>query len=194
MNKKFNEKRYLKRECTHKVDLIRIKKIKELIKSGNKKILDVGCYDGIVSEEFIKDNMVVGLDHSIRALINNKLKEKCVSDAIKIPMKKDTFDYVIAGEIIEHIFDTDKFIKELKRVLKKKGELIITTPNLAGFGSRIMLLIGKKPFMIENSLDKNASGHIRYFTFKELKTLLEKHGFKRRKVWRLFGLFGISWV
>ncbi|MFC1622625.1 methyltransferase domain-containing protein [Patescibacteria group bacterium] len=87
------------------------------------------------------------------------------------------FDIIISSEIIEHIYDTDFFLQEIFRILKPDGKLLITTPNVASFGRRIMLFLGLNP-LIETSVDQGNSGHIRYFTFKSLKRLLNKNGFK----------------
>ena len=50
------------------------------------------------------------------------------ADSFHLPFTDGSFDCVIASEIIEHIVDPAKFIKELFRVVKKGGQLIITTP------------------------------------------------------------------
>jgi len=94
----------------------------------------------------------------------------------------ESFDVVFAGEIIEHIYDTDAFLQEVYRVLKYDGDLILTTPNLATLGRRILLLFGKNP-LIENSLRRDdSSGHIRYFIIETLLELLSLNGFKVVKV------------
>ncbi|MDD3003099.1 MAG: methyltransferase domain-containing protein, partial [Candidatus Shapirobacteria bacterium] len=92
------------------------------------------------------------------------------------PYQKNTFNTITAGEIIEHIYDTDFFLKEIKRILKPNGFLVLSTPNIATLGRRLMLLFGVNP-LIETSLDHSA-GHIRYFTKISLGDLLEKHNFK----------------
>lgn len=89
------------------------------------------------------------------------------------------FDYVFAGEIIEHLYDTDFFLEEIKRVLKPNGILIITTPNFLSFGRRIYYLFGKGIFMEQSfTLPEKAAGHIRYYTFDSLKELARMHNFE----------------
>lgn len=65
----------------------------------------------------------------------------------------DQFDYVITFQVIEHIQRDDLFLKEIHRVLKKGGKLIVTTPN-------------KKMSITRNPW------HVREYTFKELEQLL----------------------
>lgn len=68
----------------------------------------------------------------------------------------NTFDYVITFQVIEHIENDHLFLKEIYRVLKSGGQLIITTPN------------------ITKSLTRNP-WHIREYTAKQLETLLQKY-------------------
>jgi methionine biosynthesis protein MetW len=178
-HKEFVNKRY-NRFIYKKEDTIRIKESISLI-PFNCKVLDVGRGDGFISNLIKKEKKckVFGLNLSFKsAKISSKKLLIVISDLEKeLPFKDETFDVVYAGEIIEHIYDTIKFLKEINRVLKKDGILIITTPNLAGLGSRLRLLFGKKPWMIENWLDEHMAGHIRYFTFNDIDELLRKTGF-----------------
>lgn len=100
-----------------------------------KSILDVGCGSGWVAEHFTKKGIRV---HSLDISITNPAKalklypsEKhngIVADSFCLPYANDSFDCVIASEIIEHVIDPSAFIKEVFRVAAKGGKLIITTP------------------------------------------------------------------
>lgn len=162
---------------------IRIKKIIDLI-DPCEKLLDLGCWDGFIMKEILKSGKAkstIGLDNSRSAVEmgkKNNLDIRLVESVDRnIPFEKNSFDCVYAGEIIEHIYDVNNFLAEIKRVLKKNGQIIITTPNLASLGSRIRLLFGRTPWMIENLLEDNAAGHIRYFTFDTLSAILEDRKF-----------------
>ncbi|MDD5552200.1 MAG: class I SAM-dependent methyltransferase [Candidatus Pacebacteria bacterium] len=149
----------------------------------NKNILDIGCYDGtFLSLIENRNNNFYGIDANDYAV--RKAKEKGINvkkfffnDESKIPFENNFFDLIIAGEIIEHIYDTDFFLDEIYRLLKKDGFLILSTPNLASFGRRLMLLLGINPIIECSPNEKDSSGHIRYFTFKTLEHLLRKHRF-----------------
>src|SRR3989344_5745663 len=101
------------------------------------------------------------------------------------------FDIVIMSHIIEHVVNPDHLLSEARRVLKRKGLVIINTPNLAAWFNRILLLFGFQPFFTEvSSLDKtlglkftrkltpytNPLGHLRVFTGGALKDIMEMHG------------------
>lgn len=96
---------------------------------------------------------------------------------IEMPFEDNFFDLVFAGEIIEHIIDTDMFIRDIYRVTKPGGVLIITTPNLASFENRVRILFGQYPEWVDYSLMEGC-GHVRSYTPKILARQLEKYGFK----------------
>lgn len=161
---------------------LRVEKIISLIGS-KKRVLDVGCYDGTIAKQIeASGNEVVGIDIAKKAveMANKKGINAfvCNVEEDNLPSKIGKFDVVVAGELIEHIFDPDSFLKKLSSVLKSDGSLILTTPNLSGLGSRLSLLRGELPWMIENDILPGKSGHIRYFTPTELKKLLDRQGFK----------------
>ena len=99
-----------------------------------------------------------------------------------MPFNDKSFDVVVASEIIEHIYDTDKLLQEFNRILKDNGFLVITTPNLASLARRLRLLVGISPQIdigiINEYGDDLSVGHIRYFTFNTLKKLLERNNFE----------------
>jgi SAM-dependent methyltransferase len=75
-----------------------------------------------------------------------------------LPYAGGSFDAVVAGEIIEHIYNVDQFLSEIHRVLRPGGTL------------------NRNPH-IEISFTGDAAGHIRYFIKSTLVGLLEAHGF-----------------
>jgi 2-polyprenyl-3-methyl-5-hydroxy-6-metoxy-1,4-benzoquinol methylase len=155
-------------------------KIMASLVDKNQKVLDLGCGTGSFIKLLNQKNKEVeGLEISQKAAqIGQKkgLKIKIADLHQTFPYSKNTFDTITAGEIIEHIYDTDFFLEEIKRILKPNGFLILSTPNIATLGRRLMLLFGINP-LIDTSLDQS-SGHIRYFTKKSLADLLQKHNFQ----------------
>lgn len=181
-DKKFNSIRFAKDFVVFPSDEVRLIKVLNLI-GAKKKVLDVGCGDGFMMEKIqAQENQVEGVEVSTPAIKKARQKGLKIYDVslsyrdwAKTIHKK--FDIVWAGEIIEHIFDTDLFLENIKQVLVKKGELIISTPNVASLGRRLLLLFGGNP-VLETTARKYDAGHIRYFTFDTLRKLTEEHGFK----------------
>ncbi len=187
--KKKNEKNILKRLS--------------LVSSSRKiqYILDAGCGDGELSKKIkkITNAQVYGVDISPNKCKLAEQKGIIIKEADlnkKIPFKDNFFDMVFASEVIEHLVNPDNFLKEARRVLKDKGILILTTPNLASWYNRILLFLGIQPWHMEVSTQdatigfgflkkiKNPKpvGHLRLFTLKAIKDLLEFHSFKVDKI------------
>jgi ubiquinone/menaquinone biosynthesis C-methylase UbiE len=101
-----------------------------------KIILDVACgtgYGSFYLSQFAK--AVYGVDvnndiinENIKKYKNSNLQFIC-SSAENLPFENDYFDVIVSFETIEHIHDYQKVMIEFKRVLKKDGLLIISTPN-----------------------------------------------------------------
>jgi ubiquinone/menaquinone biosynthesis C-methylase UbiE len=101
-----------------------------------QKILDIGCGTGetlTFLENYLErpdlygvDNLPAAIDFAKKRGHKNILKV----DAQKLPFKDNTFDYVLFLDVIEHIKDDVAILSEAKRVLKKGGRIIITTPAL----------------------------------------------------------------
>lgn len=96
-------------------------------------VLDIGCGNGL-STANIKGNVVVGIDLSITQMVRAKMKwpDKyfAVADAQNLPFKKESFDYVVAINLLHHISNPKRVLEEFYRVLKKGGTLLTVDPNL----------------------------------------------------------------
>jgi ubiquinone/menaquinone biosynthesis C-methylase UbiE len=160
-----------------------------MIKSEREKygkslrVLDVGCGDGTYSKMILDmGNEVYGIDiqsDRVKTAMHKGIKTK-VADLTKgLPFKDKFFELVYAAEVLEHIYDTEFFLQEAKRVLKKKGVLIVTVPNIVCLPNRIRVVLGLYPKYIAPARKHWGVGeHIRGFTKGTLTELLEKNGFE----------------
>jgi 2-polyprenyl-3-methyl-5-hydroxy-6-metoxy-1,4-benzoquinol methylase len=163
--------------------------IKSMVNSG-QDILDVGSGDGLLAETLLKDaKTLTALDISLKRIKRCAGRSKnghfIVADAEELPFKKESFDCVVASELIEHLIEPVKFLRSTYSALKKGGTLIISTPS---------------GLFYENNLDEILKDHhLHTFSPKKLKSLLRKAGFKptairgmgfklRMKLPRLLGL------
>ena len=98
-----------------------------------KKFLDAGCGTGLFSAAAAKRGAIVtSLDVGSKLLeqVAKKCKSKrIIGNVAKMPFKDNSFDIVLATEIIEHTSNPEKSIGELSRVTKPGGLVIITVPN-----------------------------------------------------------------
>jgi 2-polyprenyl-3-methyl-5-hydroxy-6-metoxy-1,4-benzoquinol methylase len=157
-----------------KAEKVRLSKI-VVFSGSNNKILDIGCYNGTIGELLIKKNndvyAIEANQDAAQLAIRKDIKVTIQDIESKFDFENNFFDTVVAAEIIEHILDTDFFIDEIKRILKPKGVLVLSTPNAASLGRRLFLLVGKNPYF-EASFGYPSyahAGHIRFFT-KDLRS------------------------
>lgn len=111
----------------------------KLIESTGRKILDIGSADGSFTKViygYSKADLVIGIDalsSSVayakkRFLSNQRLKFRLV-DAEKLPFKNKEFDAVFCLEVLEHLFDPERALREIRRILKKDGCVIFLVPT-----------------------------------------------------------------
>lgn len=100
--------------------------------------VDVGCWDSampvVLSERYPKSS-IHALDFAekvIKFLASKfpKVEYELIKTAYTLPFEDESVDYVVAGEIIEHLEEPSKFIQECKRILKKGGWLAVSTPHI----------------------------------------------------------------
>ena len=147
--------------------------------------LDIGCADGTWAKYWQgRGWKTFGVDinpKNVDAAKKRGIQATTVDLNSEEPLQfeNESFDLIFAGEIIEHLIDTDGFLMELNRCLKPKANLLITTPNLVSFENRIRILFGRYPTWVNFSL--HGSGHVRAYTPRVLKYQLKQQGFSIQK-------------
>ncbi|MEK7605453.1 MAG: class I SAM-dependent methyltransferase [Patescibacteria group bacterium] len=143
-----------------------------------KKILDIGSGVGTIDFYLAsKGKEVTGIEISKSAVelarknaelfnLNKKITFINAAFPSKIPTKN--YDLVIFSEVIEHLEDDAKALRDIRSVLKPNGLLVITTPSLNAPLYRLGLL---------NRFDKEV-GHLRRYTLSNLISLVENNGYK----------------
>jgi 2-polyprenyl-3-methyl-5-hydroxy-6-metoxy-1,4-benzoquinol methylase len=145
------------------------------------RLLDIGCTRGDWALRWQSQGWkAAGVDvnpEQIGLAINSGIDAHvCDLNRDALPFDDAQFDLIFAGEVIEHLIDTDGFLREVSRCCKPGGNLLLTTPNLASFENRARLLLGIYPKWLNYNLD--GSGHVRLYTPRTLKRQLMAHGFR----------------
>jgi 2-polyprenyl-3-methyl-5-hydroxy-6-metoxy-1,4-benzoquinol methylase len=114
----------------------RYEAVAKLLPGTSLRVLDIACGSGFGSDFIARlGNIVVGGDLSKETIEDCKARfqrtniEFEVIDGTAIPFSDETFDAVISFETIEHTTDYQKMLNEFKRVVKKEGLIILSTPN-----------------------------------------------------------------
>lgn len=159
-------KEYFGSKIVYLEHLSRYNFVKNFIRKKNY-VLDLGCRIGD-GTYILKDlcKIIVGVDIDKKALDyakNYYFAENIryfISDACNLSFKSNSFDVVVSLEVIEHILNQDRFLLEIKRVLKNNGIAIISTPN-------------RDIIKIQGSTSNPT--HIKELSFKEFKLILSKY-------------------
>lgn len=158
-------------------------KIIEMMKDERKSIvLDIAAGEGASSCKLYN----LGFDVTSWDINKENFKlqgkisfERC--DLNKTITMETKFDYICAIEIVEHIEKPYKLIRDCYSLLEENGELIISTPNITNYKSRLtFLLFGR--FNSFFPQDRISSGHINPIPFWELKDILEENRFEMELV------------
>ncbi|UFQ15431.1 MULTISPECIES: class I SAM-dependent methyltransferase [Streptomyces] len=160
--------------------------------SRTATVLDIGCGDGTAAATaapLLAGHRVIGVDWSQDALKRAHAHLPYVvrgelSDG-GLPFADGAADAVLFSEVIEHLVDPDSALDELRRVLRPGGHLMLSTPNLAAWYNRGLLLAGVQPVFSEVSLrgihgrpGKEVVGHLRLYTARALREFVAASGFR----------------
>ena len=144
-------------------------RVLELLPSDkNLKILDAGCGIGNLIKRLLEDGFknITGLDMEDSLKIKNPFIK---ADLNKELMLNEKFDVIICQEVIEHLENPRHLLRELKKILRKDGIMILTTPNIFYWKARIYYPL-KGIIWGFREEDYKVSGHI---------TPITKYDFKR---------------
>ena len=115
-----------------------------------------------------------------------------------LPYADGQFDLVVCNHVLEHVFETEKALRDLRRVTAPGGLVVLGVPNIGNWYSRIMFLFGFMPLGLECGTESvtygkgpgkhkcigfTTSGHIRGFNARALKEICEHCGLKVEGWW-----------
>jgi 2-polyprenyl-3-methyl-5-hydroxy-6-metoxy-1,4-benzoquinol methylase len=131
----------------------------------NKKLLDVGCATGYLLEAAKKmgcDCYGVELSPFGATEASKKFPGRIFNGTLEeARYKSESFDIITLTDLIEHVIDPVEFLKEVKRILKPGGFILIVTPDFHSWWAKFM----------KNKWTNFKEEHLFYFSSKSLKTL-----------------------
>jgi len=161
----------------------RLDRLLELLKDKQRsRVLDIGCRTGYWCHrlsEIGHDPYGVEVRKEAVRVAREKYPQlhfEVGNCQEKIPFDDKFFDIVWAGDVIEHIAFTDTFVNEINRVLRIDGLFILTTPMHNRLKNILISICN-----FERHFDPEFA-HLRFYTLKSLRNVLEKRGFRTKSV------------
>ena len=152
---------------------------------GGEKILDLGCGAGrfslYIRGKFKEIHGVEIAEERLRIARGQEMFLSVANINESLPYKDNMFNAVSCLDVIEHLIDPGSVLKEIYRVLRPNGQLVLTTPNFRYFRN-IDRLVFKGAFPHTSSdtfVCVWGEGHLHYFTRKDLAGLLKNAGFEK---------------
>ena len=149
------------------------------------RVLEIGCDCGAtllkIRNRFpnasvygneISEKAAMAAAHVANVQVNNIEEEN-------LTFEKKSFDYIIFGDVLEHLHDPLKTIRYCRGLLKEGGRIIASIPNLMHISVMEKLLQGHFTYTETGLLDKT---HIHFFTYNEIVKMFEDGGYKVEKV------------
>jgi O-antigen biosynthesis protein len=153
-----------------------------LIKEGPNRILDLGCASGRVGHHLLERGKA-------REMIGAEIFAPAAEEAAKLYNKVfvgdveemafdyvDYFDYVICGDILEHLKNPYKVVLKISTMLKQGGSLLVCVPNVRNFRVlKSLIFRGQWEYVSSGILDRT---HLRFFTRRSCRRMLEEAGLR----------------
>ena len=164
------------------------------------RLLDCGCGDGEFSmalaarHEAREVHGIEAVPDRVRTAAGRGMIVAQADLEARWPYPDGHFDVVHANQLLEHLRQSDHFLRELRRVLAPGGYALISTNNLASWHNVVSLMLGYQPppmhvsneVVLGNPLDPlrghrfgaPEDSHLRIYSFRALRDLAEYHGFR----------------
>ena len=182
----YEKKRFQSRLGKH-LDYMHKKIVGCLLNSDGKILLDTGAGTGRITIWLAEKGFeVVGVDISKEMLKKAKGKTQGLSKNIHLvlgdihffPFKKGIFDSCLCINVVNHIPEIDRFLKEVKYVIRPRGFFIVNFPNLQSPYFPIAIIVNIR----KRALFKKREIQSRWFIPTEISLLMLKAGFKIKEV------------
>lgn len=161
----------------------RFEEVTKVIESSGGRILDIGCADGVFTNEILKksnaseiiaiDVLKESLDWAKKHWGEEKRIKFVMGDAHNLKFDSNSFDAVFALEVLEHVYKPQDVLNEIKRVLKKGGYAVFLVPS-----DSILFRIGWDFFWTKTRGKIWKDTHIHSYRKDYLVRLSKEAGFK----------------
>lgn len=150
-----------------------------------RKVLEIGSSTGYMSRAFLEQDCAVDivesnqkavakLPKSIKRVFNTSIEDTGIYD------KLGSYDFIVMADVLEHLVDPEKVLRQLFKKASIGTKLLVSLPNVASWTMRKQLFF-KGDFEYQDSglLDKT---HLHFYTVNTLPKMLSETGWKTGKV------------
>jgi SAM-dependent methyltransferase len=142
----------------------------------NGSVLDIGCGQGLFLKQFADRGWrAVGIEVSSSAAFHARELlglDVLVGEQATKELESDSFDIIGLWHVLEHVVQPRALLREVRRVLKNDGKLLLSVPNFGSLEARV----GKK-----NWFHLDVPRHVSHFTEDSLQTTLDATGWEVMK-------------
>ncbi|MFC8919562.1 glycosyltransferase [Streptomyces sp. WAC05374] len=142
------------------------------------RVLDVGCSGGAFAER------LEALGHTVTGIDRVEVEgvhTRCTGGFFLADLEEglpegigDGYDYVVAGDVIEHLSRPERLLAELRRVLRPDGHVLLSVPNFGHWYSRLRVALGIFDYDRRGILDET---HLRFFSRASLRRTVRAAGY-----------------
>ncbi|HUL00753.1 MAG TPA: class I SAM-dependent methyltransferase [Nitrospirota bacterium] len=158
-----------------------------MLPSAHARYLEIGCGNG-ATLEYLKAKgaaYVAGVDINAKAIAvaeTKGLDAAFVADIEKddLPFEKNYFDCIILADVLEHLYNPWDAVRKIRSYLRVDGDMLISIPNVKYYKLLQRLILHDEWKYAEQGILDNT--HVRFFTRREIVSLIEGAGLKTEKV------------
>lgn len=161
-------------------------------------VLDVGCWNGTLGRVLARDcdAIVDGIERDAvqaQQARDAGYRRVDIADLDREVPDADgrRYDFVLFGDVLEHLVDPDRILAALVPRLKPGGSVIISLPNIAFAANRLTHLLGRWDYKDYGILDRT---HLRFFTKETMVAMIERAGLRVVRIDGYVGLWGYAWI
>lgn len=161
-------------------------------------VLDVGCWNGALGRALadLQDLVIDGIERDSGqaelARYSGYRTVHCMDlDRDRLDMIGGRYDFVLFGDVLEHLLDSSATLRAARELLAPKGHVLVSVPNVAFAICRLQHLLGRWDYVDYGILDRT---HLRFFTRRTLIKMLIECGYELEWCKGYVGLSSYRWL
>jgi 2-polyprenyl-3-methyl-5-hydroxy-6-metoxy-1,4-benzoquinol methylase len=142
----------------------RVALFRRYVGGPGRRVLDLGCRDGALTQAYLEGNDVVGVDadrEALAAAAGLGIETRWTDLDQQLELDEESFDVVVAGELLEHLRDPQRLVAEIRRLLRPGGTFVASVPNAYRLKNRLRFALGRPPEDDPTHLQMFSAGRVR---------------------------------